>query len=112
MRSPGNSLGLPRDGKPTTPGVNPDTTPMEGDAAVGGWHSVCRKEPVMRQSHHRLIDFLETQAIPYQVRFHAQPPYPAQQESSFLRLPGSRVAKMVVVMPDERPAMFVLPADH
>lgn len=60
---------------------------------------------------HRLIDFLETQAIPYRVRHHV-PTYTAQQEAGAEHLPGHRVAKVVIVMANERPAMFVLPADR
>jgi Ala-tRNA(Pro) deacylase len=59
----------------------------------------------------RLIDFLETQGIPYRERRHP-PTYTAQQEASAEHLPGRRVAKVVVVMGDGRPAMFVVPADR
>lgn len=59
----------------------------------------------------RLIDFLETQGIPYRERHHI-PTYTAQQEAGAQHLPGHRVAKVVIVMGDERPAMFVVPADR
>lgn len=59
----------------------------------------------------RLIDFLETQAIPYRVRHHV-PTHTAQEEASAEHLPGHRVAKVVVVMADERPVMLVLAADR
>jgi Ala-tRNA(Pro) deacylase len=59
----------------------------------------------------RLIDFVETQAIPYRARHHI-PTYTAQAEASAEQLPGRRVAKVVVVVADGRPAMFLVPADR
>lgn len=59
----------------------------------------------------RLIDFFETQSIPYERHAH-QPAYTAQAEASAQDLPGHWVAKVVVVMADDRPSMFVLPADR
>lgn len=59
----------------------------------------------------RLIDFLEAQAIPYATHIH-QPADTAQELASAMQLPGHRVAKVVVLVADGRPAMFVLPADR
>ena len=59
----------------------------------------------------RLIDFLETQAIPYRRCSHL-PTHTAQEEACAEHLPGSRVAKVVVLMANERPAMLVLAADR
>ena len=59
----------------------------------------------------RLIDFLELQGVPYRERHHV-PTYTAQQEAGAQHLPGHRVAKVVIVMADKRPAMFVVPADR
>lgn len=59
----------------------------------------------------RLIDFFETQSIPYEMHQH-HPAYTAQEEAGARHLPGHRVAKVVVVMAGDRPVMFVLPADR
>lgn len=61
--------------------------------------------------NHRLIDFVEIQAISYRRRHHV-PTYTAQQQAGAEHLPGRRVAKVVIVMGDGRPAMFVVPADR
>lgn len=59
----------------------------------------------------RLIDLFEAEGVSYRIHPH-RPTYTAQEEAGAERLPGRRVAKVVIAIGDQRPLMLVLPADR
>ena len=58
-----------------------------------------------------LIAYLWSNHVPFTVQAH-RPTFTAREVAATAHLPALMIAKVVVVIADERPAMLVLPASH